>query len=641
MQPRYRPAVLLISLVLAAMAGRADDAYEPNNNRATAFDLRAYPRTYLAAIRGLGVQANDDWFRIAAGASTRRLRIACLFSHAAGDIDLYLYDASGSTTWTGRAISSDDNEILDVTVPRAGDYYLWVRMGNAGNAYDLWWEASDGSDDRYAPNPTLSQAFDLAPYANTWLSALRGPGLARQADWYRLVIAPDAEELTAYCDFTHAAGNLDLRLYDAAHTLLGTAQGLANDEQLTVVTPGGGGVYYLEVSSPAYTGSSYDLRWSSRAPPAQPPANLTASDGASATAVQLNWQPGAYAKNYEIFRHTGDSLANATLLATTPETNYSDTAVTVGTVFHYWVRSLNASGPSPFSNRDTGFRTLAAPATVTASDGAFNDKVQVKCSSVQGATSYKLYRAASPDFAAATQLGTLPTSTRTYDDKTAALDTLYYYWVRGVGAGGDGLVSSAVESGYRGRQAPTTVSASDGAYNDKVRVTWNAVSGAVGYEVLRGLSTSSSAAESLGSSATLTFDDATATPLQTYYYWVRTLGAAGPGLLSSVRDSGWRAQPPVVTIASQPISQVDILAAEPPATGPGRAAPLTVFTRNLRLTWEGEDHSRYQVQGSDSLAPPLWEDIGLPLPGSNGWQHLDLPIGAGQPNFFRLLRLTP
>ena len=632
----------------APTSARADDAYEPNNSRSTAYDLRSHPRTWLSSLAGKGIQANDDWYRIAAGSSARRLRISCLFKHEEGDIDLYLYDASGSTTWVARSLSSTDNELIDVTVSGSGDYYLWVRMGNAGNAYDLWWEATTTSaDDAYSPNHERSTAWDFSSTPGAWLSSRLGPGLSRKADWYQIVAPPDGELVAAQCTFLNASGNLNLRLYDAAGAVLTNSATTANTESISFITPVGGGTYYLEVYASVYTANSYDLLWTSTAPPPQPPASLSASDGTSASAIELSWPAGDYAKQYQIYRYTSASLANASLLATVDTPVYTDSAVTIGTVYYYWVRSVNTSGTSAFTTYDKGYRSPAAPSTVTATDGTYSDKIQIKCSSVSGATSFKLYRAATNDFSSAILIGSLTTSTRSYDDKTASLITEYFYWVRAICSGGDGLVTTVADRGYRAGSAPASVTATDGSFTSKVRITWTAVTSALRYDIFRGVSESSAVAIKIGSSpaTTLTFDDSAGLSGQVYYYWIRGVASAGPGpLLDTARDTGWRLNPtssslsPVINAAfivpseDSTSVQLDNLAQSLPE-------PTEENTPSFRITWQGSPDSNYQVQGSSELSTEDWTNMGNLVQGTNCIQQIDIPI-TDSTHFFRLLRFS-
>ncbi len=96
-----------------------------------------------------------------------------------------------------------------------------------------------------------------------------------------------------------------------------------------------------------------------------------------------------------------------------------------------------------------------------------------------------------------------------------------------------------VTSGYA-PPAPTGVSASDGDYTDRVRVSWNSSSGASGYEVWRHISNSSGSASKIGDPLSSPYDDTTAVAGTTYYYWVKAVNAGGTSGFSS-SDSGYLA----------------------------------------------------------------------------------------------------
>lgn len=118
-----------------------DDNYEPNNTLETAYDITGEEQTWLEDIDGLGVANNPDWYKIETGSGFENLEIYLQFTHADGDIDLALYDASGSVITSSTSVT--DNEQINVAAP-AGIYYLEVYplsgAQNAGNTYDLWWD---------------------------------------------------------------------------------------------------------------------------------------------------------------------------------------------------------------------------------------------------------------------------------------------------------------------------------------------------------------------------------------------------------------------------------------------------------------------------------------------------------------------
>ena len=98
---------------------------------------------------------------------------------------------------------------------------------------------------------------------------------------------------------------------------------------------------------------------------------------------------------------------------------------------------------------------------------------------------------------------------------------------------------------------PTGVSASDGTYTDKVRVTWNSSSGATAYEVWRNTTNSSGSATRIADSLTVTtHDDTSVTPEMTYYYWVKAKNAVGTSGFSA-SDSGYaHVVPETITVTA-------------------------------------------------------------------------------------------
>lgn len=131
-----------------------DDAYEENDTLATAY----YPgsnweQQWLSSISGPGIQLDDDWYRIDVTPGYERVQVDCQFTDSEGDIDIALYDSSG--TLLDSSTSTSDNEFIDHVVPGGGTYYIKVYYDDAGNAYDLWW------DDVQPPNqnPQLSNGY--------------------------------------------------------------------------------------------------------------------------------------------------------------------------------------------------------------------------------------------------------------------------------------------------------------------------------------------------------------------------------------------------------------------------------------------------------------------------------------------------
>ncbi len=256
----------------------------------------------------------------------------------------------------------------------------------------------------------------------------------------------------------------------------------------------------------------------------------TMSVGASGTApFSYQWYRGS----------SGDTLNP---ISSATSSSYTTPALTQAT--SYWVRVNNSCG-SANSNTATITVNPAAPPSpptnVSASDGTYVDRVEVKWAASPGATSYTVYRATSLSrWVRKTVLGT--TSGTFFNDTTAVPMTTYYYWVTASNAYGTSSLS-AYDAGYRsdGRPpAPTNVSASDGTYVDRVEVTWAASPGATSYTVYRATSLYSWATKTVsGTTSGTSFSDATATPGRTYYYWVKATNAYGTSNLSAY-DAGYR-----------------------------------------------------------------------------------------------------
>lgn len=134
------------AIAAAFREGSSDDYYEENDSLDAAYDLSINESVRLSLLHGLGVQSDDDWYRVSVLPGNEKVILDLRFKHSEGDIDLALHDASGSVL--AQSISVTDNERISYMVPSAGIYYVRVYFANAGNAYDLAFDSgvifSDG-----------------------------------------------------------------------------------------------------------------------------------------------------------------------------------------------------------------------------------------------------------------------------------------------------------------------------------------------------------------------------------------------------------------------------------------------------------------------------------------------------------------
>ncbi len=160
------------------------------------------------------------------------------------------------------------------------------------------------------------------------------------------------------------------------------------------------------------------------------PTGVAASDGAYTDRVRVTWSAVAEASSYEVWRNTSSDTGTATQVAASVSgTSYDDGTAVPKQTYYYWVKARNAYGASAFSGSDTGWRELAAPTGVAASDGAYTDRVRVSWEAVAEASSYEVWRNTSDDTGTATQIAAAVGGT-SYDDTSAEAWLTYYYWVK-------------------------------------------------------------------------------------------------------------------------------------------------------------------------------------------------------------------
>ena len=167
--------------------------------------------------------------------------------------------------------------------------------------------------------------------------------------------------------------------------------------------------------------------------------------------------------------------------------------------------------------------TPLRPTNLRATDGSYCNKVRITWDGSTGATYYKLYRNGIR--------GGGDITNTSYDDYSAeAYDS---YKVKAHNTSGDSDYSNS-DTGYirNTPPAPTGVSASDGAYCNKVRITWNHP-GAEYYKLYRNGSRIG------GNISSSSYDDTSAALGTTYSYTVKAHNVCGDGGLSSP-NSGHR-----------------------------------------------------------------------------------------------------
>jgi hypothetical protein len=264
-------------------------------------------------------------------------------------------------------------------------------------------------------------------------------------------------------------------------------------------------------------------------PPAAP-TNLQAT--VQNGQVKLQWNTNSTNQTGFVVQYLPCCIPNPqwTTLVTVASANNSYTftpPANLGPTVEYQVYETNAVGSSAPSNAVTVTTPAAAPTGLSAA--ASNVQISLSWAASLGATSYDVYRATSAGQEGNTPIATGVTAP-TFTDSNLTAGTTYYYEVTAVDAAGQSPMSSEVSATPpQAPAAPTGLAVLVGATN--VSLSWNAVSGATGYNIYRG---TNSGGESFDTSVTGTaFNDTGLTAFTTYYYQVSAVNANGESARST------------------------------------------------------------------------------------------------------------
>ncbi len=266
------------------------------------------------------------------------------------------------------------------------------------------------------------------------------------------------------------------------------------------------------------------------APPA--PANLNGTAGNAQ--IALSWNAAANATEYYVYRAVTPGLFTRIAdAATITDTAYTDTGLTNGTVYYYFVRAINSAGAGTGSNeiRIPLPAVPAVPANLRVVPG--DTAVALAWNAAANAAEYRVYRADTTS-GPLTRIAASTTITDTaYTDTGLTNGTAYRYTVRAVNIAGESNDSTEVTGTPAALTvaptAPSNLSAV--ASNTQAVLTWDAVPSITEYRIYRA-GTSSGTLTRIASAATITdttYTDTGLTNLTTYRYIVRAVNSVSEG----------------------------------------------------------------------------------------------------------------
>ncbi len=214
---------------------------------------------------------------------------------------------------------------------------------------------------------------------------------------------------------------------------------------------------------------------------------VTATDGTLSDRVRIQWTGLASANEYVVYRSEDTSSIGSAIATVTTNSHDDTTSLVFGKDYFYrvlgsnsWTKNLSNSKKN-YSDLDTGWIKLPTVTNISASDGTLEGKILVSWDQLSQIEGYYIDTCG---YGLSTY-GTIDTMTsasvnRVYYSETDGLQLgrCYYFKVRAfTGNRSNSLSDIIADSGYMSLGKVQNVRASQGTYNDTVRVIFNKVTG--------------------------------------------------------------------------------------------------------------------------------------------------------------------
>lgn len=267
-----------------------------------------------------------------------------------------------------------------------------------------------------------------------------------------------------------------------------------------------------EASAPSAVavGSTYDLTG----------FEFTASDFLSDTETVLSWTAHPAAAGYLVLR--GDTSSPSLMTEIRSPGGVTTTSDTTGTAARtYFYRAVAVDGDGneiATSEIDSGGKSLAAPADVTASVATYQDRIDLSWPSVAEATRYRIYRSSTDS--AGTSIAV--TTSSTWSDTTTIPGSPFYYEVAAENDYGSSERATRVR-GSRAVSAPTGLTATVTGEPGQIILSWIVANGVSEYALFRSATNDFSSATEIATSSASSYLDETTEAGQSYYYWIASI----------------------------------------------------------------------------------------------------------------------
>lgn len=236
--------------------------------------------------------------------------------------------------------------------------------------------------------------------------------------------------------------------------------------------------------------------------------------------IEVKWGKLDDAASYNVYYGTSDSFSEATEITGITDTTCTIDGLLSGTVYYTWVKAVNGIRISVPSNTESVITYPDPPAV--SSTAVSGNSITLNWDAVTGADVYRVYYNTANDFNTAEHSAGLQDTVYTIED--LEYNKIYYIWIASVNtSGGQALKSPKIISTEPDPFAPVQ-NTSIGARN-KITVSWEAVSGATGYNIYYSTSDDISEATEITGIANTTYVIEDLLSGTIYYTWVKAVGA--------------------------------------------------------------------------------------------------------------------
>jgi len=438
-------------------------------------------------------------------------------------------------------------------VPSADEYYIYRSTSKTGyyeNIAYIWWQEFNGSYTDTSAEPGQLYYYKVQA-ASAGIGSSWSDVVSRTCDLPRptLTVSNVASTGKVKLSWTAVEGAVKYQIYRSLDNVAWEHLAYSTGTSATNKGTDAGVTYYYKVRaihSNTDANSAYSSVKSRMCDLPRPVVTL--SNVESSGKIKISWNAVEGAVKYQVYRSTEKS-SGYSLLTTTTGTSVTNTSVEPGVTYYYKVIAVakNTSANSAYSAVTSRTCDLART-TITLSNVESTGKIKISWNAVEGAVKYQVYRSTSEN-------GTyslLTTTTGTSVTNTSAEPGVtYYYKVRAIASNSAANGAySAIKSWICDLPRPT-ITVSNVASTGKIKISWNAVAGAVKYQVYR--STSETGTYSLLTTTTGTSVTNTSVEMGvTYYYKVRAVAeiTSANSAYSSVKSRIADLAQPTITVSN-------------------------------------------------------------------------------------------